>query len=305
MDGDHSRPALGPGPPGHKIASPTRRSPGIFRVSQRVSQIARGGITAVPIVHGPLSVAPQYKFGRRSLDVGAGEATFVARGPRYSVHTRPVAGSSGPWFIRTLADVARIPAGTSAQTGACRGGGTGIAGKGTGRHRRRGARSAALGRARPLGQTVDRCPSARGRYTRAPERGGVAGVGGRCLKNTFLDRRGSSPIRCLIPRRLEAIRARLPNAEGGVEVTSVALACGLTHMGRFSNMCRQAFGESPSTTLRRKPTDGSRKQIGRAVCAGRLRYSDSELSSASVSIAVRFRVPCEFHLNTSRSSWQD
>jgi transcriptional regulator GlxA family with amidase domain len=35
------------------------------------------------------------------------------------------------------------------------------------------------------------------------------------------------------------------------EVMSIAMACGFNHMGRFSTMYRQRFGESPSTTLRR------------------------------------------------------
>ena len=80
----------------------------------------------------------------------------------------------------------------------------------------------------------------------------VAGVGGRCLQKSFIDRHGSSPMQYVTHQRLEATRARLLKADGYVDVTSVAMSCGFTHIGRFSTSYRQAFGESPSRTLRRR-----------------------------------------------------
>ena len=38
-------------------------------------------------------------------------------------------------------------------------------------------------------------------------------------------------------------------------VRAVATSFGLMHMGRFAAAYREAFGESPSETLNRQPTD--------------------------------------------------
>lgn len=81
----------------------------------------------------------------------------------------------------------------------------------------------------------------------------VAGVGERCLQKTFALRRGTSPLDYVRQRRLLAIRARLQRAGAGAQVTDVAMDFGIAHFGRFSVQYRQAFGESPSTTLSRRP----------------------------------------------------
>ncbi|MGB2816607.1 MAG: helix-turn-helix domain-containing protein [Burkholderiaceae bacterium] len=79
----------------------------------------------------------------------------------------------------------------------------------------------------------------------------VSGVGERCLQKAFYSRRGMSPMRFVAERRLAAARARLLHAGPRDDVTSVAVELGFGHVGRFAQLYRQAFGESPSETLRR------------------------------------------------------
>ena len=77
-----------------------------------------------------------------------------------------------------------------------------------------------------------------------------AGVGERCLQKTFELRRGVTPMRFVAERRLAAARLRLASALPGDIVTIIATALGFAHLGRFAALYRQAFGESPSKTLR-------------------------------------------------------
>lgn len=84
---------------------------------------------------------------------------------------------------------------------------------------------------------------------------GVAGVGARCLQKTFEVRHGTSPLEFVMQRRLAAARARLLRAPRGVQVIDVALDVGVSHLGRFSQRYRAAFGEPPSMTLRRRSAE--------------------------------------------------
>ena len=79
----------------------------------------------------------------------------------------------------------------------------------------------------------------------------VSGVGERALQKVFLSRRGMSPMRFVAERRLAAARGRLLRAGPRNDVTSVAVELGFGHVGRFAQLYRQAFGESPSETLKR------------------------------------------------------
>lgn len=79
----------------------------------------------------------------------------------------------------------------------------------------------------------------------------VAGVGERCLQKTFEHRRGMSPMRFVLERRLMAVHQHLnqrTSAEG-LTIASAALALGFTHLGRFAQVYRQVIGELPSQTL--------------------------------------------------------
>lgn len=79
----------------------------------------------------------------------------------------------------------------------------------------------------------------------------VAGVGQRGLEKIFESRRGMSPMRFVTERRLAAAHRMLVRGGPRVEVTRVALGLGFGHLGRFAALYRQAFGETPSQTLRR------------------------------------------------------
>jgi AraC-like DNA-binding protein len=78
----------------------------------------------------------------------------------------------------------------------------------------------------------------------------VAGVGERSLQKSFVSRRGMSPMQFVTERRLAAARRQLMTTNGR-DVTSVALHLGFCHVGRFAQLYRQAFGETPSESLRR------------------------------------------------------
>lgn len=79
----------------------------------------------------------------------------------------------------------------------------------------------------------------------------AAGVGERSLQLTFASQRGVSPMRYVAERRLAAARRILVRSDPGADVTSVAIAVGFSHLGRFAAMYRQTYGESPSRTIRR------------------------------------------------------
>lgn len=78
----------------------------------------------------------------------------------------------------------------------------------------------------------------------------VAGVSVRSLFLGFQRYRGISPMRLLHEVRLRRAHEDLLQAPPGTRVTDVALRWGLGHLGRFSQEYRDAFGESPSETLR-------------------------------------------------------
>jgi AraC-like DNA-binding protein len=76
-------------------------------------------------------------------------------------------------------------------------------------------------------------------------------VSARTLQIAFRSVRGQSPREALTGVRLEAAREMFANLEAGETVSTAALECGFTHLGRFSVAYRARFGESPSTTLYR------------------------------------------------------
>jgi AraC-like DNA-binding protein len=78
-----------------------------------------------------------------------------------------------------------------------------------------------------------------------------AGVNRRTLNAGFRRFRGTTPITFLRDARLDLARLRLLAADPGANVTDIALACNLPHLGRFAQYYRQRFGERPSETLKR------------------------------------------------------
>lgn len=74
----------------------------------------------------------------------------------------------------------------------------------------------------------------------------------RCLQEGFRRTLDTTPTAYLRRLRLEAVRRDLSAAQpGATSVTDVATRWGFVHLGRFSAVYAQAFGEHPSTTLRR------------------------------------------------------
>lgn len=78
------------------------------------------------------------------------------------------------------------------------------------------------------------------------------GVSVRALQVGFKEELDVSPHAYLRDRRLDRVYADLRDAvpADGVTVTEVALRWGFTHLGRFAELYRSRFGESPSVTLR-------------------------------------------------------
>ena len=80
----------------------------------------------------------------------------------------------------------------------------------------------------------------------------AVGVGQRSLQLAFRQVTGSTPWQALTTIRLESARLRLITAGPGDTVTTIALDCGFTHLGRFARLYRETYGEPPASTLRRR-----------------------------------------------------
>ena len=90
----------------------------------------------------------------------------------------------------------------------------------------------------------------------------MAGVSERTLRAAFREAVGVSPKQYTIAERLRAAHAALSAADPETTtVTDVAMAFGFFELGRFSGRYRDAFGETPSQTLR-QAVDGHRDQAG-------------------------------------------
>jgi transcriptional regulator GlxA family with amidase domain len=77
-----------------------------------------------------------------------------------------------------------------------------------------------------------------------------ASVGPGMIRFAFREVHGCPPRRFLHDQRLRAVRAKLRRATPGLTVTQVATSHGFVELGRFAVQYREAFGESPSVTLR-------------------------------------------------------
>ncbi|RMF94779.1 MAG: AraC family transcriptional regulator [Gammaproteobacteria bacterium] len=80
----------------------------------------------------------------------------------------------------------------------------------------------------------------------------AAGVSERSLQAGFRQYRDCTPMSFLREQRLDAARQRLERAaRSGESVTDIALGCGFNHLGKFAQLYRARFGETPSETRRR------------------------------------------------------
>jgi AraC family ethanolamine operon transcriptional activator len=96
----------------------------------------------------------------------------------------------------------------------------------------------------------DHVTAAPARIAGVAELSGALGVSERQMREAFAVVLGVSPSRYLRLRRLVLVRAALRSSgRSWPTVRDAALAHGFWHLGRFSCIYRDAFGESPSTTL--------------------------------------------------------
>lgn len=80
----------------------------------------------------------------------------------------------------------------------------------------------------------------------------IAGIPVRTLYHQFQRVHGVSPMQMLRTIRLDRVRRELLAGSPSANVTSVALAWGFDHLGRFAASYRERFGETPRETLQRR-----------------------------------------------------
>jgi transcriptional regulator GlxA family with amidase domain len=93
-----------------------------------------------------------------------------------------------------------------------------------------------------------------GRPLHMPELCELIGVTARTLRSCCAGFLGMSPSRYVLLRRLKRVRVAL--RDGSLEtadVAELARGYGFTELGGFAGAYQAAFGEAPSTTLRRAP----------------------------------------------------
>ena len=72
------------------------------------------------------------------------------------------------------------------------------------------------------------------------------------LFSAFRNARGYSPIEFLTEQRLRIVHEKLIKPNQNSSVSTLAMNCGFTSLGRFAKIYRKRFGELPSDTLRGK-----------------------------------------------------
>lgn len=77
-----------------------------------------------------------------------------------------------------------------------------------------------------------------------------AGTSVRALQAAFQQFKDTTPLSYLRQMRLEGVRRTLSDAANTLSIAQVARTWGFTHMGRFSAIYHDAFGQTPSETTR-------------------------------------------------------
>jgi transcriptional regulator GlxA family with amidase domain len=77
-----------------------------------------------------------------------------------------------------------------------------------------------------------------------------AGTSVRALQAAFQQFKDTTPLSFLRQMRLEGARRALADESNTFAIAEVARAWGFTHMGRFSAVYHEAFGQTPSETAR-------------------------------------------------------
>jgi AraC-like DNA-binding protein len=73
----------------------------------------------------------------------------------------------------------------------------------------------------------------------------------------------------ILRTRLERAHGMLKSADPGMSITGIALQCGFNHLSQFAQSYRSAFGELPSSTLRRSRWERAAYDDRPAALAGR------------------------------------
>jgi AraC-like DNA-binding protein len=87
------------------------------------------------------------------------------------------------------------------------------------------------------------------------------GVSVRALQAAFRTWRSMTPSMFLRETRLKRVRDQLTAAGPSASVTELAFGAGFTHLGRFSEVYRKTYGESPNETLSRSRKASRRAKI--------------------------------------------
>ncbi|OAP37093.1 AraC family transcriptional regulator [Sinorhizobium americanum] len=77
-----------------------------------------------------------------------------------------------------------------------------------------------------------------------------AGTSVRALQTAFQQFKDTTPLNFLRQMRLEGVRKTLSDSANALSIAQVARAWGFTHMGRFSAIYHDAFGQTPSETAK-------------------------------------------------------
>lgn len=87
----------------------------------------------------------------------------------------------------------------------------------------------------------------------------AVGVSSRRLQTSFRSVTGETPWSSLTSIRLSNARLRLLNPRQDETVTQIAVGCGFSHLGRFSQKYKEKFGEFPSQSLGKSIRTSARK----------------------------------------------
>lgn len=286
FSGHHSRVVRGTGPLGFEQAWLTGTTVMAGWIRQSLATTVRGSVRQ-PVLHVLLSGSAEYRFGRRRHVTSSGTAMFIPPGWEYTTdrppgatiglamnHARlveeiealdPTRRGNSVLRARPLAPARLEASGLMAVITAY----LQSAERASGPAALAGAESQLLGALANL--LRDESAAVRGTELAASRMAdleawieanleapisigrlcAVAGVGERALQKNFESRRGLSPMRFVTERRLAQARRQLTEPGARDDVTHVAVRLGFNHTGRFAALYRQAFGESPSQSLRR------------------------------------------------------
>ena len=86
------------------------------------------------------------------------------------------------------------------------------------------------------------------------------GVAPRTLQKHFKQFVGKTPGEIRFEARMDRARRELLRAIPNVSIADVAALSGIRHLGRFSTLYRERFGETPSATLRRRRTGSTQSR---------------------------------------------